>query len=122
MDSAPICYIDGLPNEVIRLVVSFISPYDTFAVGGRPYFSTILGARWLSRRFRMIVNDLAFWQNDTVDFVWMATHCGTLVSAAHLKELNLDNHPELETVLLPSLIPIDSADTLESFKLWEGEN
>jgi hypothetical protein len=66
MDSAPICYIDRLPNEVLRLILSFPSPYDSFAVGGRPYFSTILGARWLSRRFRMIVNDLAFWQNDAV--------------------------------------------------------
>jgi hypothetical protein len=59
---------------------------------------------------------------EKIDFVWVATHCGTLASAAHLKELNPDNHPELETVLSPSLLPIDSAHTLESFKLWEGEN
>ena len=78
MESAPICHIDRIPNEILRLILSFVAgnvtePEDevtlTSPSGTESYFQCIFAARWVSRRFRMITNELGFWHDDDFDIV-----------------------------------------------------
>ena len=64
MESTPICYIDRIPNEILRIVFSFLTPSnDSF----KWYDSPILAVRCASRRFRIIANDLEFWREGLFD-------------------------------------------------------
>jgi hypothetical protein len=86
MESAPICHIDRIPNEILRLILSFVAgdvtePENEITLtspsGTESYFQCILVARWVSRRFRMIANELGFWHNDKfhiVDFLFLQDH------------------------------------------------
>jgi hypothetical protein len=71
MEPAPTCHIDRLPNEIVHLILSFVvaNLHDSFIIqgfqargGSRRRVSSIIGVRWVSRRFRTIVNEC--WYDD----------------------------------------------------------
>jgi hypothetical protein len=74
MESAPICHIDRIPNEILRSILSFVAGNVTqpegevlkltSPSGTESLFQCIFAARWVSRRFRMITNELDFWHDD----------------------------------------------------------
>jgi len=71
MESAPICHIDKLPNEILRVICSLLAPSNEWNLVDYlpPYIaSSILAIRCVSRRFRMISDDLQFWHEDSFDF------------------------------------------------------
>ena len=69
MEPASTCHIDRLPNQILHLILSFVvaNLHDSFIIQVRSMprrVSIIIGVRWVSRRFRTIVNELAFWYDD----------------------------------------------------------
>jgi hypothetical protein len=73
MEPAPTCHIDRVPNEVLHLILSFVVAAfnNSFLIkspsGKSTNVRTIIGVRWVSRRFRTITNELAFWHDDKFD-------------------------------------------------------
>jgi hypothetical protein len=69
--SPPICHIDKLPNEILRLIFSLLVPSnDRNPLNFRRSYnhSSIIAIRRVSRCFRVIANDLDFWYEDSFDF------------------------------------------------------
>jgi hypothetical protein len=70
METPPICYMDRLPNEILRLILSFVDDSDFYYdEDSPPRCLNIVVVRWVSRRFRMITNELEFWHEDNFDML-----------------------------------------------------
>jgi hypothetical protein len=71
METPTICYIDRLPNEILRLILSFVDDSGFYyrPVPHLPRFRNIVVVRWVSRRFRMTTNELGFWHKDDFDML-----------------------------------------------------
>ena len=61
------CHIDRLPNEILRLILSFVDDSDYDHWQNPQQLRDIVIVRWVSRRFRLITNELGFWNKDDVD-------------------------------------------------------
>lgn len=63
MESATICYIDRIPNEILSHILSVLGPphYDY-------NYKDLVAARQVSQRFRSVVNNLDFWHRGELDF------------------------------------------------------
>ena len=70
METPTICYIDRLPNEILRLILSFVDDSEFYyRPVSPPQIRNIVVVRWVSRRFRMITNELGFWHEDNFDML-----------------------------------------------------
>src|SRR5271170_2061958 len=69
MESAPICHIDRIPNEILRLILSFVDDSDDYYWFKRLQLRDIVIVRSVSRRFRLITNELGFWNEDDFDIM-----------------------------------------------------
>ena len=80
MSTVPTAYIDRLPNEILRMICLFVNEPDDDdeCYGGRVFLpkrhprgrgwvASILVLRWVSRRLRLIVDDLDIWGQDDFD-------------------------------------------------------
>ena len=73
MATSPICYIDKLPNETLFQIFSNLAAshdVDSLKSGHGwtgPRVAAILILRWVSQRFRTIVDELDFWHDDSFD-------------------------------------------------------
>lgn len=70
-------YINRLPNEILIMIFLFVFCEDILDEEGQyipqpdsnAYVQSILVLRWVSRRFRLLVDDLDIWRRDDVDLV-----------------------------------------------------
>src|SRR5271170_2131457 len=103
MEPAPICYIDRLPNEVLHVILSFVATdlyniSNSFRVRSSSRMFTnvrsIIGVRWVSRRFRTIANELAFWNDDHFDITEFIklNQWEPRLQARHIRKLFHDDH------------------------------
>src|SRR5271170_2026579 len=69
METPPICYIDRLPNETLRHILSFVHDSDHYYMANESQVRNIVVVRWVSRRFRMTTNELGFWHKDDFDII-----------------------------------------------------
>jgi len=69
METVSIAYIDRLPNELLQMIFRIVYEDDSDEEErpGHPWISRILILRWVSRRFRFVVNDLDIWWSE--DFI-----------------------------------------------------
>src|SRR5271170_4724929 len=95
--SASIAYFERVPNEVLHLILSFViiqgvlDPHPNFEC------HQLFVLRWVSRRFRMITNQLEIWHadefNDEFAYIFNCGRSNCLKEAQFLRILL--NDPEL---------------------------
>src|SRR5277367_1243690 len=100
MEPEPTCHIDRLPNEILHHILSFFAAdsSNSFVVlspsGVSRAVPGIIGVRWVSRRFRTIANELAFWHDihfDVTELINLHQRKPRL-QARHIRKLFHDEH------------------------------
>ena len=136
---ASIAYFDRVPNEVLHLILSFVTfPPDDIQPCGDPendlWILPLFVLRWVSRRFRMISNQLEAWREIDISNELSSVGRSSLKQAQYLRILLRDDalaenlgrksHWDIEnidvffvvTTTIPELTKITKTVTLWEFR------
>jgi hypothetical protein len=96
MEPAPTCHIDRVPNEILHLILSFVvaNLHGSFIIhGSRPRrVSSVIGVRWVSRRFRTIVNECWYDDHFHITDLFFFDSWTPRLQARYIRKLLHDDH------------------------------